>query len=272
MGRHLHGSIRVYHIYANFRHDSPYYTSLSPLAWLIVTGMQFLFYQVNWWLRLSFLNRRPVFQSYWGRYRMFLLRSIQKAVEETALWSPSEIDVGAFIWTFESLDEDHELERFFSGLPGFRSSIVVNDPLPRLTEGQKLRLSQALIGLLNRTFSSDFLPVPVKKRRAMLCAKVTDPAHIPMAFDVLDKVISNYRNDGLLAAEMLQIVTGWGNDRDDDTGEDTTLVTQATVSSIIARVQWRDDPWFILASSELDIPESVLRNYAARVTASHSPS
>jgi hypothetical protein len=37
------------------------------------------------------------------------------------------------MWTFDCLDEDHELERFFSGLPGFRSSKLVKDPLPSLS-------------------------------------------------------------------------------------------------------------------------------------------
>jgi hypothetical protein len=46
--------------------------------------------------------------------------------EEDALTSPSEIDTRAFMWTFDSLDEDHELERFFSGLPGFYGSKVVS--------------------------------------------------------------------------------------------------------------------------------------------------
>jgi hypothetical protein len=48
---------------------------------------------------------------------------------ETALNSPSEIDTRAFMWTFDCLDEDHELERFFSGFPGLRSSKVVDDIL-----------------------------------------------------------------------------------------------------------------------------------------------
>jgi len=70
-------------------------------------------------------------------YRKLLVQGMQKTAEETALNSPSEIDSRAFLWTINRLDEDHELERFFSGLPGFCSSKVVNDPLPRVTEEGK---------------------------------------------------------------------------------------------------------------------------------------
>src|SRR6202012_4172963 len=97
----------------------------------------------------------------------------------SALNSSSEIDTRAFMWTFDCLDEDHELERFFSGLPSFRSSKVVDDPLPSLTEEDKWKLYMAIRGLLDRTFSSDLLPAPVKNRRALICAKAIDPAHTP---------------------------------------------------------------------------------------------
>ena len=47
-----------------------------------------------------------------------LSHGMHKTAEETALESSSAIDTRAFIWTFNCFDEDHELERFFSGLPG----------------------------------------------------------------------------------------------------------------------------------------------------------
>ena len=246
-----------------FRHDSPYYTPLSLPAWHIVTGIQYLFSQIYWWFHMSIRYRRPLIGRYFGRARIFLLQGLQRSIEETALKSPSEKDARAFMWTFECLDEDHELERFFSGLPGFRSSKVVDDPLPRLTGRQKLRLGVGLMELLDRTFSSDLLPAHIKKRRAMLCAKVTDPVHIPLAFDVFDKVLSNYQDDSALAVELLQIIRAWGNGRDNDTNADTNLIANATICSIIARAQQHDDPWFILASSKLGVSESVLRDYAA---------
>jgi hypothetical protein len=242
------------------RHDSPYYTSLSSSVWFIVIGIRCVISQVYWWFHLSVKHRRPFFQRYLGPWYRFFSQGMQKTVEETALKSPPEIDIRAFMWTLDSLDEDHELERFFSGLPGFRSSKVIDDPLPKLTEDQRWKLGTAFVGLLGSTFSSDLLPAHVKKRRAMLCAKLTDPAHNPMAFHILDNVVSNYGDSDLLAAEILQIVKGWSNDGN----EKTMLVSQATVSSIIARAQRRDHPWFNLASNELGVPESVLRGYATQ--------
>jgi hypothetical protein len=75
--------------------------------------------------------------------------------KEAALMVSSEIDTRVFTWTFDSLDKDHELERFFSGLPGFYNSKVLKEPLHGLDNQQKLRLLEAVIRLLDRTFSSN---------------------------------------------------------------------------------------------------------------------
>ncbi|KAH8984221.1 hypothetical protein EDB92DRAFT_1950922 [Lactarius akahatsu] len=246
-----------------FRHDSPYYTSLSSFTWFIVFGIRYAVCRVRWWFVWSVHYRHPVFSRIRSRsYRLFT-QGMQRAAEETALKSRSEIDARAFMWTFDSLDENHEMERFFAGLPGFCSSKMVKNPLPTLSSDQAWKLSARLKGLLHRTFSSDLLPAPVKQRRALICAKAVDPAHTPMAFSILDKILSNdhirtLTENGPLAADVLQIVKGWHN----NTGEDTKLVAQATTSSIVARTRRHDDCWFILASNELGIPESVLRDHS----------
>jgi hypothetical protein len=179
---------------------------------------------------------------------------MQKTAEETALNSPSEIDTRAFMWTFDCLDEDHELERFFYGLPGFRNSKLVGDPLPSLSSAQQWKLYEALTGFMDRTFSSDLLSPPVKERRAMICARAIDTVHIPLTFNVLDIILSKCQYTGPLVAGIVQIMRGWRHNSD---------VAQATICSILVQAQRRDDPWFILASDTLGSPEASLRDYAA---------
>ncbi|KAN0139109.1 hypothetical protein V8E53_003111, partial [Lactarius tabidus] len=141
-----------------FRHDSPYFTPLTPLARLVVVVI----------LRALFNDRRDRLEG--------VLDIALTTPEQTALNSPPEIDTRAFMWTFDRLDEDHELERFFSSLPDFRSSKVVHDPLLSLTEEQKEKLSQTLFKFLDLTFSSDLLPEAAKSHRAIMCAKALDLA------------------------------------------------------------------------------------------------
>jgi hypothetical protein len=244
-----------------FRHDSPYYTPLSLPAWYILTGVLFSIYRFLRWCNRSVQFRDSAYRRFLNleEYcRKSLVRGMQKTAEETALKSSSEIDTRAFMWTFDCLDEDHELERFFSGLPGFRSSRVATDPLPSLTEEETSKLYRALIGLLRRTFSSDLLPAPVKNRRAIICAKAVDPEHTPNAWRILEPILSECQYSGPLAIAIANILRGWGN----NVGEDNIFYVQFAISMIIATKQPYDDSWYILASNELGTTEAVLRDYA----------
>ena len=253
----LYGCITVIPI---FRHDSPYHTPLSLPAWHIVTGILYITFQVLRKLTCLSWYTRNRFHYLARSYGQRLVQGMQKTIEDTALNSPSEIDTRAFLWTFDSSDEDHELEHFFSGLPGLRSSKVVEDPMPNLTEEKKEGLFEALSGLLNSTFSSDLLPEPVKNRRALICMKAIDPAHTPEALGVLNRILSKYQYGDPLVAEILLIVRGWEINVD----RDATLDAKATFSKILARVEPHDYSWLILASKSLGVPETVLRDYIAR--------
>ena len=244
-----------------FRHASPYNTPLTLLVWHTATRVSFT---IIWWFTpfvhllggLVYYRFRLLKE----RYRKLLEQGMQKTAEETALNSSSEIGARAFMWTFASLDEDLDLERFFSGLPGFRTSKVVDDPLLILTSEQKKKLSTTLVGLLDRTFSSDLVPEPVKIRRATICVKALDPAEFPYACrQIVDRILFNDKWRGMRTADFGNTVRGWGNNGD----LGTALVAQAILTGIIAKVKRHDDSWFTLASNELRIPEADLRDYAA---------
>ena len=245
-----------------FRHDSPYYTPLTSLVWPVVIGIPFVILRV---LR-SFAGLLHLFRYEYrlryleSIYRKTLLQGMQKTAEETAMKSPSDIDTRAFMGTFDSLDEDHELESFYAGLPGFRGSKVVEDPLPNLTKDETRRLFSTLIGLLDRTFSSDLLPESVKNRRAIICAKAVDPVDIPYAYSwILNRLAFEPQYGQVQTAEIVHVVKGWDNGKD----EETLLLRRAIISCVVARAQRRDDRWFDIASNELGLSESVLRGYAA---------
>jgi hypothetical protein len=245
-----------------FCHDSPYHTPLSSPVWHIVTRIPSLtFRALRRLAHLKYFSAEAYhhFDDLAKSYGKWLVQGMQKTIEETALKLPSEIDTRTFLWTFNSLDEDHELECFFSGLPGFRTSKVVNDPLPSLTEEIKVGLFTALTGLLDRTFSSDLLSEPIKNRRAMICTKAIDLAHTTEALSILNGILFKCQYYVPLVAEIAQIFRDWGISMDDD----AILYAQATISKVVARVQSRNDTWYRLASKSLGVPDMVLRDYAA---------
>ena len=264
-----------------FRHDSPYYTPLTPLARPVAVVTLKVFFYLRlcfYWLLLclchgccgpcdSYFRRfQPCYsavhrigRSSQGEDRLDRLKTfLETAImtpEEAALKASSLIDTRAFMWTFDSLDEDYELERFYSSLPDFRSSNVVDDPLPLLTEEDKEKISETLLRFISFTFQSDLLPEGVKNRRAIMCGKVLDVAQFsPASCDRLRDIIFHHRT---------RQTTNFGIVANHSSAEHDAYV-QAIVTRIVTGVQQRDDSWFRqVAPNALGVPEPVLRSYTA---------
>ncbi|KAH8989533.1 hypothetical protein EDB86DRAFT_3245208 [Lactarius hatsudake] len=117
-----------------------------------------------------------------------------------------------------------------------------------------------LIGLFDRTFSSDLLSEPTKNRRAIICAKALDPAEFPYAYrQIADRILFDDRFRGLQTAEFSRAIRGWGGG-----GDREAALVRAIFVSIVARAQGHDEPWLIFASNEFGVPESDLRDYITR--------
>ena len=185
----LYGCITLIPI---FRHDSPYYSPLTRLVQPVVVVILFVFtvlyvclYDLVVCCSLLFWERcrglvRIVSHPYSWFIRVINLTFLTP--EEAVLKSSSEIDIRAFTWTFDCLDEDHELDRFFSGLPGFHNSRMLKEPLHGLEDQEKLRLLEAAIRLLDRTLSSNVLPDQVKRQRVDISTNAIDLVVTPHAY------------------------------------------------------------------------------------------
>ena len=198
--------------------------------------------------------------------RMRLFVPAETAAPSLSLKSPPDLDTRALMWTFGRLDKDHELVRFFSGLPGFHTSKVLKQPLRCLTDEQKLEIFTAIIGFLDCTFSSDLLSDRVKRQRVDICEKAIDLVDTPKAFLQIVRGLAsaNRYNEPVLgpvqSTEIVQFVRRLGDRKGEDTA---TPIIRALFSIAVARVQRHDDSWFILASSAMAIPEAVLRSHVA---------
>ena len=262
----LYGCITLVPI---FRHDSPYYSPLTslarPVVFVIVFAFRFLyhcFYTFFFCLSLCFPCQRLM--RIFGHISVWLIEVLDiigMTPEAAALKSSSEIDTRALMWTFDSLDEDHELDRFFSGMPGFHNSRVLKQPLHDLDDQQKLSLLEAVIRLLDRAFSSNLLSNQVRRRRADICANVIELVDTPNTFPKLVcRLVSEDGYGPVQSAQIVDFVRRCG--RNLDHNRQYSALVQAMFSIVVARIQRHDDSWFMLASEELGIPVTVLREYA----------
>jgi len=242
-----------------FRHDSPYYAPLSDSAWYFVSGTLFLFFRTL--LHSPFLSNSIYIRSglLMEEFARWFLQGPKRIIEEIARRPSSETDGRVLAWTFDSLDEDLELERFFSCIPGFCSSEVVADPLGTFIRPNEDKLSWALIGLMDRTLASHLVPNTVKEQRTAICVKAIDAASLPLNVTILHRIFSEEWNGFLSSVELGLLLRR----KIDNNYPGAASYSHCAISIIISRARERDDRWFELTSGHLGISGSVLRNYLA---------
>ena len=135
---------------------------------------------------------------------------------------------------------------------------TVQRTLHYLIDRQKPRLLEAVITIWGRSFSSNVLPDQVKFQRASICAGVVDLIVFPGAFPCISsRHVSEDLYRPMQSTEVVSFVRHRGQSRG------RRYASRAgPIFHCYRRVQRHDDSGFTLASNELGIPESVLREYA----------
>jgi hypothetical protein len=181
---------------------------------------------------------------------------MDKAAEDFALGLPSDIDGRALIRTLETLDEDDELETFFEGIPGFCNSAVVSNPLAAFKTPNGEKISEALVGFMHNTLSSNLVPEPIKHRRIEICINAVKAASLSIDRRIFDRVLlkdwsglSNSVEFGLFLKRISYCDAF------------SAYYSQCVISVIIATAQERDMRWFKLATDQLGISDANLREY-----------
>jgi hypothetical protein len=177
---------------------------------------------------------------------------MEKQFEETALEAPS--DGRTLMWTYDSLDEDHELEQFFSGIPGFCGSKVVDDPQSSLNNLRSWRVADALNGFLERTWTSDLITETNKIWRLVTCVRAIDAAHLSEASSQILNVFFDDRPALFQSVQLGHSLMSRGNNKN-------TLFAQGIIACIIAEAPQRNDRWSSLTMHHLGISEPVLQGY-----------
>ncbi|KAH9073413.1 hypothetical protein EDB83DRAFT_71043 [Lactarius deliciosus] len=119
-------------------------------------------------------------------------------------------------------------------------------------------MTDALVGLMARTLSSDLLPHSTKQRRVMICNRAMTEASLPIDRRTLERVLHNDWSGLLDSVEFGLLLR---NARYGDPFAE--YYSQCVVSVIIAKAQEHDDRWFELATDQLGISKATLQYYLA---------
>ncbi|KAI0293687.1 hypothetical protein B0F90DRAFT_1387079 [Multifurca ochricompacta] len=244
-----------------FRPDSPYYSPLSSPACFLLASILLVFSATvviaGMLAHLSDSVVDPIRE--FVRYCFgWLSDGMGKTVERTALNLSSKIDGRALMWTLECSDEDHELEQFFAGIPGFFRSTVVKNPRQAFNSSDHEKMFRTLFGLMQRTWSSNLVHESVKQRRFVIYEEAMGvaPSGVPINWDTVNLAFGNDQYGLSRSVEF-----GLFLKRATYDNPTTARYSKWAISKIIARSQKHDERWFELATDQLGISRRVIENY-----------
>jgi hypothetical protein len=235
--------------------NAPYSTPLSPLIWKMtltslatprfIARFTYAAFELTSWSRLE------------AKFRRRLLQGRTRATEDSSQTQARELDSCALLWTFKTLNEDHELERFIAGIPSFCSSKAIEDPLGCLAKLADEGLSRALFSLMHRTLTSNLVSESAKQRRIRVCTKAIEAAPVLASWQTLCLVFGEW--DELLGSIDFgrSIVRSIGNPGNDPR---TDFCARCIVAVIISRSQ-HEGGWSSLATTLLGISDDILFKY-----------
>jgi len=244
-----------------FRRDSPYYTPLSRSVWFLATSFLYIHFKFLCWGQIFYHYSFETWMRLVGLKRLYLRRllvGLVKAAEEAAQGLGSGIDGRALLWMFESLDEDHELERFFAAIPGFCNSKMVVDPLNAFIKPNDKTLSGALIGFMDRTLSSDLISDSVKQRRVVMCRTAVDATSLSASQQILDRALRGTWGKLFNSIDFGFSAKSWCNERNPH----ITFRATCVVTHVLSRVEERDERWLRLAMDQFGVSRPVLQRLA----------
>ena len=239
------------------RHDSPYYTPLSILAWFPYATIQYVAFTYT---RPPTFDSPEAFDRYFelkNRYLGRILGGMEKAAEETASEQSSDIDIGILGWTISVLGDDDSLEKFFEALPGFFDSKLVKDFRQNLSYDTLRSLSNALHEFLDRTLSSNSVIGLVKRHRLDISLNTINMLGVSSALSILEDILIKYWHQLPQTFAIEDTLARWCNSNDRHTAE----YAQVVVGRALTTARERNDRLVGLAVRVYGLSERDIRDY-----------
>ncbi|KAI0252036.1 hypothetical protein BJV78DRAFT_386609 [Lactifluus subvellereus] len=181
-------------------HDSPYYTPLSTLVWIVSNGAIWLGLRLRHSATLRSPSSKPAYTIRQSLHNCYLriTRGITKEVGDLARTQSSFLDTSVISRTFDSIDGDQDMEKFLTCIPGFYRSSDVKKDASALEKFNRKRFPPAIVSFMDRSLSSELLTDTEKWRRIAISFSVinADPQILQGTFQralqVPESVIFNH--------------------------------------------------------------------------------
>ena len=235
--------------------DSPYYTPLSKLAWILYASLAYVIFKILAFFTTCFCSGHSRtwarFDKMEKRYSGWMWGGMDTRAEERALEPSSAIVFRIFDWTIEALGQDDDtLLEFFESIPGFFRSEQEKDLERTFPETHLKTFWEALDGFMGRTLSSKSVKEEIKSRRETICKDITNMIPCPYRCDNLPP----YFDPEPVTIESLHALERWFSRGSDI----VSAAARVRAAKNLVRMQERDDRWIAFARSVYSISKDDL--------------
>jgi hypothetical protein len=164
------------------------------------------------------------------------------------------------------LEEDHELDQFLAGIPGFLSSHEVTDPMNVLEKviDHVPGMAYTVFLFIKRTFTSGLVSEAIQERRKNVYMRALD-VMTPLLPVTFYHALHFWESDPSPMMNIFGTLDFWllaeAHSQDDD--PDVAISAQCMAAAITTTVQERDQHWSRIVMRQLGISEDTLHLYLA---------
>jgi len=275
-------SYTIFTIFPILFHDSPFQTPLTTAAWYIhhlslranLIAADRLLAGFGETVGLATWRTREVINSLSDRSKRYLNRGMGRSLEDAAKRQSWAMDARALAWTLDTLDEDHELAQFMTGVPEFyqsRALATAKVILGSLSgpNGFNTMLPWKILEVIGRADDGHHHPGDEQHSRACLTALYFLPGAV-------HNILSAFRHATLppqaslpFNLESWSVAATLSLHIDDDVALSARCVaaviaTQTTFSDTFrATILRGDDGYLPILLRQLGVQEQVLHSYLA---------
>ena len=189
-----------------YSRDSPYYTPLTTLVWVISMGIISLFLQLRHFVaaRWSSLGDTGHIRESFHFYYLRMLKGTTKDVEKLASTHSSDLATSVLLDTFRSLDGDTDIEQFLSGIPGFYTSEELHLGGAKFDDFNSDELPGSIVSFMDHVMSSNLLPDSEKQCRIAICSRAIN-AHPLLLQSTFRQTLQNPSFDIFRHADFVRL-------------------------------------------------------------------
>jgi hypothetical protein len=202
------------------------------------------------------------------KYHQRVTKGIAKDVEDMAVDRPLYLDTKVASRTFNTLDGDHDMDKFLAAIPGFYSSAKVKRN-EHIFEGlNSKQLPQSVISFLDRSLSSDLLDDADKQERIKKCLKAVNSDPLLLQCTFKQALLSASYSTVFKCVDFIHLSLAQSefklHDKESDADRWVREYARCVVAIAINRISDYDDKWTAIVQRHLGLPNSHMKKWRSQ--------